>query len=410
MLSDNPRRRKKGRSRRGRNPYLGATAIVTGGASGIGRALAEELAIRGCRVTLIDLQIELAEAVAAGIRQEGGQAEAILVDVTDFVAMEQVLRRTYERTGRLDYVFSNAGIAMMGGVHLSRIEDWNRIIDVNLRGVVNGVQAAYQIMLAQGAGHIISTASMAGVLPTPGAVAYATTKLAVVGLSRSLRIEAAQYGIRVSVICPGAVDTPLLDGAGKYGKVLIDVPPAKLRELAATFRPMQPAVLARKALDQVAHNKAMIVVPSWWKVPWWIDRLSQELGLHLAQKSFEARRRILGIELDRQFRNRLGTSGREPPIRALGFRSGSEAAVAAGKAARPLLSKNQTVVRIALASATGHVWKSLVETDAPASADATPRTLLVNIKPLKYKYDAGEVPPWPRSSSSAPVTVSGLKR
>lgn len=282
-------------STQGKNAYLGATAIVTGGASGIGRALAEELAVRRCRVTLIDLQIDLAEAVAAGIRQAGGQAEAILIDVTDFAAMEQVLRRTYGRTGRLDYVFNNAGIAMMGGVNLSRIEDWNRMIDVNLRGVVNGVQAAYQIMLAQGAGHIVNTASMAGVLPTPGAVAYATTKLAIVGLSRSLRIEAARYGIRVSVLCPGAVDTPLLDGGGKYGKVLIDVPRARLRELAATLRPMKPAVFASKALDQVARNKAMIVEPSWWKVPWWIDRMSQELGLRVAQNAFETRRRILGL-------------------------------------------------------------------------------------------------------------------
>ena len=100
---------------------------------------------------------------------------------------------------------------MIGGsVNLYSIEDWNQIIDVNLRGVINGIQAAYKIMMEQGFGHIVNTASMAGLMPGPGNVAYTTTKHAVVGLSKSLRAEAAHRGVRVSVLCPGVIRTPIL--------------------------------------------------------------------------------------------------------------------------------------------------------------------------------------------------------
>jgi NAD(P)-dependent dehydrogenase (short-subunit alcohol dehydrogenase family) len=128
--------------------FDGATAIVTGGASGIGRALAEELAKRGCEVVLADLQIELAEKVASEIRASGGNAKAVKIDVTDFSAMEQLVQETFKRTGRLDYIFNNAGIVIGGYVNHYGIEDWNQIVDVNLLGVINGIQAAYKIMMA----------------------------------------------------------------------------------------------------------------------------------------------------------------------------------------------------------------------------------------------------------------------
>ncbi len=201
--------------------FKDAVAIITGGASGIGRALAEELAQRGCEVVLADRQIELSEEVAANINASGGKAIATKLDVSYFPAFDQLVQETVNRAGRLDYIFNNAGIGIGGSANLHSIEDWNQIIDVNLRGVVNGVQAAYKVMLAQGFGHIINTASLAGITPAPGAVAYATTKYAVVGLSTSLRAEAAPLGIRVSVFCPGYIRTPILDGGGKYGKMLM---------------------------------------------------------------------------------------------------------------------------------------------------------------------------------------------
>jgi len=275
--------------------FDGATAIVTGGASGIGRALAEELAKRGCEVVLVDLQIESAEEVASEIRASGGKAKAVKIDVTDFSAMEQLVQETVARTGRLDFIFNNAGIVIAGPVDRLGIEDWNQIVDVNLRGVINGTQATYKIMMKQGFGHIINTASMAGLGAGPGNVAYTTTKHAIVGLSKSLRAEAAQYGIRVSVLCPGAVRTPILEGGGKYGKMLIDIPPEELRRMFKILRPMSPNIFAEKVLKSVAKNKAIIIVPSWWKVFWWIDRLSPSLGILLAQKHFQYTQKKFGV-------------------------------------------------------------------------------------------------------------------
>ena len=263
-----------------------ATAIVTGGASGIGRALAEELVKRGCEVVLADLQIELAEEVASEIRVAGGKAEALELDVSNFSAVECLLQETVERTGRLDYMFNNAGIGIGGDVSLHSIEDWDRIIDVNLGGVINGVQAAYRIMLHQGFGHIVNTASMAGLMPSPGTVSYATTKYAVVGLSKSLRPEAALAGIRISVLCPGVIRTPILEG-GKYGKALVNISPERLRDMWERLKPMPSNIFASKALNAVAKNKTIIIIPSWWKLFWWINRLSPSLGISLAQKSYQ---------------------------------------------------------------------------------------------------------------------------
>jgi NAD(P)-dependent dehydrogenase (short-subunit alcohol dehydrogenase family) len=267
--------------------FAGATAIVTGAASGIGRALAEELAKRGCEVVLVDLQIALAKEVAAGIRTFGGKARAVKIDVTDFPAIKKLVKETIKRTGRLDYIFNNAGIVIGGGVNLYGIADWNRVIDVNIRGAVNGIQAAYPIMLAQGFGHIVNTASMAGLMPGPGNTSYTMTKHGIVGLSISLRGEAALAGVRVSVICPGVIQTPILEEGGRFGKMLIEIPAAEMRRLWAQLRPMPPHLFAKKVLDAVAKNKAIIIFPRWWRVFWWINRLSPGLGISLAQKSLE---------------------------------------------------------------------------------------------------------------------------
>jgi NAD(P)-dependent dehydrogenase (short-subunit alcohol dehydrogenase family) len=176
--------------------YRDAVAVVTGGASGIGLALAEELSRRGAEVVVTDLQAELAEEVAAGIRARGGKATADFLDVTDFAAVQRLVEATAEARGRIDYLFNNAGIAVLGEVAHYQIEDWTRVLDVNLRGVVHGVQAVYPILLRQGFGHIVNTASIAGLLPLGGLLSYSTSKHAVVGLSTSLRIEAAAAGVR----------------------------------------------------------------------------------------------------------------------------------------------------------------------------------------------------------------------
>jgi len=276
--------------------FRGATAIVTGGASGIGRALSERLGKLGANVTVVDLQADLAESVAAGIRTTGGQAQAAPLDVTDFDATEALYNGVAARSGRLDFVFNNAGIWMMGNVDVFSLDDWNRLINVNLRGTINGTKAAYDIMLKQKAGHIINTASVAGLIPDPGCTAYSATKHAIVGLCKSLRIEAARNGIKVSALCPGVVQTPLLEGGGKFGKVFDKVDPDRMQLMWKRMRPMPVELFAERSLRDVAKNKPIIVWPIGGKLFWWIDRLSSSLSIKMARDMYDSNQRLMGLE------------------------------------------------------------------------------------------------------------------
>ena len=272
--------------------FDGAVAIVTGGASGIGRALSENLAQRGASIVLADRQVDLAQEVAAGIHAGGGKASVAELDVANFTAVDQLVQEIAQSHGRLDYMFNNAGIAIGGETSLYNLDDWKAVLDVNLYGVVNGVQAAYPIMIRQGYGHIVNTASMAGLLPMPMGVSYATTKHAVVGLSKSLRIEAAQHGVRVSALCPGVIRTPILQG-GKYGKRLQPISKQLEYQILERSRPLDPALLAVKALDALARNRAIIIIPGWWRIFWWMSRLSPSLMRYLSARTYRSMQKAL---------------------------------------------------------------------------------------------------------------------
>jgi NADP-dependent 3-hydroxy acid dehydrogenase YdfG len=151
------------------------TAIVTGAASGIGRGLSEELARKGIHVTLADRQVELAEEVAGGIAARGGSAHVAELDVRDLDRFRAVVKATVATGGRLDYLFNNAGIGVAGEMRDYDPADWDDVIDVNLRGVAHGVQAAYPHMAEQGFGHIVNVASMAGLIATPFQGSYTAT-------------------------------------------------------------------------------------------------------------------------------------------------------------------------------------------------------------------------------------------
>lgn len=249
-------------------------AIVTGGASGIGRAIAAELVRRGATVVIADINAEAAELAAkrlnagtkqgdAGVPREpsrSGAASAVGLDVTDAGAVLAAYQAVAAEHGRLDLVFNNAGIAVGGLTEEFTLEHWDRAIDVNLRGVVHGIHAAYPIMLDQGRGHIVNTASLAGLVHAALMTPYTATKSAVIGLSRALRAEAAGHGVRVSVLCPGFVDTPLLD------RINTGLPPTGVNGETRMGDGRWPRLyaadkLAKDVMRGLARNRAVIVAP-----------------------------------------------------------------------------------------------------------------------------------------------------
>ena len=273
--------------------YQDATAIVTGGASGIGRTMALELVSRGCTVILADRQIALAEELSASIVADGGNAWARELDVCDYPAVQALVDETVAKTGRLDYMFNNAGIAVGGMTHDLDVNDWDISIDVNIRGVTNGVQACYKLMVEQGFGHIVNTASMAGLIPSTNAVPYSTSKFAVVGLSQALRIEAEYRGVQVSALCPGAIQTPILTG-GEFGKLGSGITKEQVTKFWSAFNPMPADEFAREAIDQVAKNLPLIIVPGWWGRAYLTFRLLPRLWYRWSKKGMARSMHIFG--------------------------------------------------------------------------------------------------------------------
>jgi NAD(P)-dependent dehydrogenase (short-subunit alcohol dehydrogenase family) len=193
----------------------GRVAVVTGAASGIGRALAEAFADAGSAVVVADLDGAEAEAVAAGIRASGGEAEAMAVNVADAAAVDRLAASTLERFGRVDVLCNNAGVSTFNLLRDQTLDDWRWVFDVNLWGVVHGLQSFVPIMRSQGTpGHIVNTASIAGLLSGVAFIGpYSATKVAVVSISETLSQELAIDGtpIGVSVLCPSSVDTRVME-------------------------------------------------------------------------------------------------------------------------------------------------------------------------------------------------------
>lgn len=247
----------------------GRTALVTGGGSGIGAALTRALVREGAHVLCADLDLAAATSVASGVSGPGS-AVARHVDVTSADEVVAAVDAIVDEHGRIDLVFNNAGITFLGNTEDLSLAQWDAIIDVNVRGVVHGVHAAYPRMIAQGSGHVVNTASMGGLMAAGLMTSYVTTKHAVVGLSLALRTEAAAHGVGVTVVCPAAVDTPILD-KGEIGRF-------RGRDFylegQGVKRPVDPDALARRVLTAVARNEAIVVEPRQARIAWRLGRLA----------------------------------------------------------------------------------------------------------------------------------------
>ncbi len=231
--------------------------LITGASSGIGRALSEALAQNGAIVFNAD------------IRQFHSEVKNITylpLDVSNEVQFRQVFEEILKKYQRIDYVINNAGIGIAGEAQDLGLEQWKKVVEVNLMGVIYGTKMAYDLMLLQRSGHIINIASMAALIPFPIAIPYATAKHGVLGLSKSLRVEGMGYGIKVSAVCPGFVESDLYQNAIKSYTTT--------EKIKSTI-PF-PIVPTRKAVEYIlkgiAQNKAVIIFPFYTRLTFWVER------------------------------------------------------------------------------------------------------------------------------------------
>jgi len=266
--------------------YEGKVCVITGAASGIGRALAAELCGRGATVVLSDIDGSAADAATTQLLATGARAESAEVDVTDAGAVAAVVENAVEKHGRLDLIFNNAGIAVTGDARDLSLDHWRRVIDVNLMGVVYGSDAAYKVMARQGHGHIVNIASLAGLTPFPTNIPYSTTKHAVVGLSMSLRAEGEALGVGVSAVCPGFVASNIYTSSEA-----VNVPQEMLLD-QVPFKKVPADDAARRILDGVARNKPIIVFPWYAHLIWWLYRLSPRTVAPLGRQAIRDLRKI----------------------------------------------------------------------------------------------------------------------
>lgn len=262
--------------------------IITGGGSGIGRSIAISLAGKGACTMICDVNLERAQQVA---QLCGSNSSAYYLDVRDGKMVNEFMLTTFKRYGRIDYLFNNAGIAIGGECFEINLESWLHILDVNVKGVINGVSAVYPLMVKQKFGHIINTASLAGLGPAPLLTPYGMTKHAVVGLSTSLRLEAKRYNVKVSVLCPSAIETPILDST--HPADLGDAPwrPNFRRFLTALAGPPYAVdKLAKDAIKAIERNQSIIVIPGRARLAWTIGKFFPQIVETICDKAIQVER------------------------------------------------------------------------------------------------------------------------
>jgi NAD(P)-dependent dehydrogenase (short-subunit alcohol dehydrogenase family) len=258
--------------------FRGKIAIVTGAASGLGQGFATEIAGAGGTVLCADIDAAGAHRTVATIHAAGGHAEAHTLDVRSSEAVTALVDDCVERHGRIDYMFNNAGIATRGPVEDIPIANWDEIIDINLKGVVYGTVAAYRHMVRQKSGHIVNTASLAGLIPAALLAPYSTVKFAVVGLSDALNLEARAHNVDVTALCPGFIESGIYGAArttGNFGE-------KDFREQIPYIVPLEQGV--KELLDGVAKKKRVVTLPLYADVLIWLYKLVPDLFLLISTR------------------------------------------------------------------------------------------------------------------------------
>lgn len=257
--------------------FGGKSVIVTGAASGIGLEIAKQCAAAGAKVLLTDV-VESVNDAAAGI--EG--ASSMIVDVSDRDQIAAAIDRVVAEHGSLDFIFNNAGVAIFGEVDVLTLDDWDKVIDVNLKGVAYGTTLAYNQMRKQGHGHIINTASAAGLMPVPLQTHYVASKHGVVGMGKTLRLEAELHGIGVTTFCPAFVESGMFENNTFKGTM----EGTDARKLVP-IKPLATDKAVRPLLEGVAKGKSLVIVPGYAKFGYALERFAPRLA-HKQHKLFFA--------------------------------------------------------------------------------------------------------------------------
>lgn len=263
--------------------------VISGGASGIGEELATQLAQAQATVIIADRDKMRGIELARNLTNEGYDVSYDHIDMTVQHDVEQLFDLIVKTHGRIDYVINDAGIFMGGEIRDTPLENWHTVITNNIFTVMNGTHYAYQIMLKQGFGHIVNLGSTAGLTPIPAMGIYGSTKYAIVGLSHALHNEAKDFGVKVSVVCPTIINTPLYDTA-IYNKV------NKRRALKSRDSTQSVNVAARRIIKGIANNKATIHTAVSTHIMWILYRITPGLYNVLARSIHRKYRHHLRID------------------------------------------------------------------------------------------------------------------
>jgi NAD(P)-dependent dehydrogenase (short-subunit alcohol dehydrogenase family) len=254
----------------------GALALVTGAGSGIGREIAQVLAGQRTRVLAVDIDLAAAEKTASLCQELGVESHGLACDVGDADAVAALAERVHGEWSTLDVLVNNAGVGMTGRLGEMTVADWEWIRRVNVDGVVHGCLAFGPAMLAAGHGHVVNMSSGLAYTPRATEVAYCTTKAAVLQFSQSLRADWAPQGVGVSAVCPGVINTPIIDSTRYVGEQAA----RKDRMVKAFRRGHAPELVARDALRAIREDRTVVFPGFEARLGWWSHKL---LPLGMAQ-------------------------------------------------------------------------------------------------------------------------------